>query len=252
MTMKSKNLAKFMTYMLGVEPAEFGLVPDNDNRYKIKDVLKALNELEGYRGVRLGDLKELTLTLDNPAVIMDDSFIRAADLSRLTPKQLAENPPKILYTAIRAKAHAHVLREGVTPTGAPYVLLSPDKNTALRLGRRIDSQPLTVEVRPHLCMNAGIVIWQMGGLFMADYLPPNTFTAPPLPKEPLVKAKSAKPKPAPQPPRPALNPGSIFLDLHEEAVSREEKQRRAQKDKQIKKDRQQERRQKRSRNESYE
>lgn len=238
--------------MLGVDPTEFGLVYDDNQRYKTKDVLKALNELEGYRNIRIGDLRELTLTLDNPAVVMDENFITATDLSRLVSKSLAENPPKILYAAIRGKAHAHVLREGITPTGAPYVLMSPEKETAWRIGKRIDSEPVIVEVRPHLCMDEGIVIYAVGSLFIADYLPPRTFTAPPLPKEPPERPKSNKPKAKPEPPKPALNPGSFFLDLQEEAVSREEKQRRAKKDKVLKKERQIARRQKQYRNEGHE
>lgn len=248
--MKVQNLAKFMTYMLGVDPTEFGLVYDDNNRYKIKDLLKALNELDGYRGVRIGDLYELTLTLDNPAVIIEDGFIAATDLTRLTPKTLAENPPKLLYTAVRSKTHAHILREGITPVGAPYVLLSQDKETARRIGKRIDSEPVIVEVRPHLCMDEGIIIRAVGQLFIVDYLPPQAFTAPSLPKEPVAKPKTGKPKAKPEPPKPALNPGSFFLDLQEEAVSKEEKQRRAQKDKQLKKDRQIARRRKQYRNES--
>lgn len=249
--MKPFNLAKFMTYMLGVDPTEFGLVPNDANSYKVKDVLKALNEVEGFGGVRLGDLRELTLTLESPAVIMEDGFIRAADISRLVAKKPAEKPPKILYTAVRSKAHAHITREGILPVGAPYVVMSADRETALRIGKRMDAAPVVVEVRPYLCMDEGLVITEVGALFTADYLPPHTFTAPPLPKDPVAKLKSPKPKPKPQQPQPPLNPGSFFLDLHEEAVSQEEKQRRAQKDKQIKKDRQQARKEKRERNSGY-
>lgn len=250
--MKAKDLAKFMTYMLGVDPAEFCLAPDNDNRYKIKDVLKALNELEGFKGVRIGDLKELTLTLDKPPIVIEDTFVYAMDTSRLTPKTLAQKPPKTLYTAVRGKAHAHVLREGITPTGAPYVLMTTDRETALTIGRRIDNEPVIIEVKPYACMDEGVIIYEMGRLFMADYLPPYTFNAPPLPKETVTKAKPQKAKHEPEAPKPALTPGSFFLDLYEESVSKEEKQRRTQKDKKIKQERQIARKQKRDRNQGYE
>ena len=246
--MKTKALAKFMAYMLGRDPSEFGLVPDNNNRYKIKDVLKAINEMDGYRNIRLGDLKELTLTLEKPVIIMEEGFISAADTTVLITKRLAENPPKILYTPVRGKAHAHILREGILPTGAPYVLMSPDKDMAMRIGRRIDSEPVIVEVRTHVCMEEGVIIREAGQLFIADYLPSKCFSAPPLPKEPVAKTKPHKSKARPETPSPPLNPGSFFMDLHEETVSHEEKLRRAQKEKQIKKERQQARRQKQQRN----
>lgn len=250
--MKNNNLAKFMAYMLGIDPSEFGLVYDDSQRYKIKEVLKALSEVEDYRNVRLGDLKELTLSLDNPVIVMDEVFVTATDRSRLIPKKLAESLPNILYTAIRAKAHAHVLREGIGPVGAPYVIMSPVKEIARQIGKRIDNDPVIVEVRTPLCTAEGVEIRTVGSLFIADYLPAHTFTAPSLPKESTEKTKSSKGAPKAASPTPPLNPGSFFLDLHDSAVSHEEKQRRAQKDKQLKKERLIARRQKQYRNEGHE
>lgn len=252
MKLQTRTLAKLMTYMLGNDPTEFGLVPDKDNRFKIRDVLKALHDTDDFRNIREGDFKELAITTDKPAIAMEDGFIWATDISRLVAKKPAENPPKILYTAVRSRSHAHILREGVLPVGAPYVLLSPHKDMALKIGRRIDNEPLLLEVKPYACMDEGIVINEVGGLFIADYLPVTGFNAPPLPKEQPAKPKTAKPKTQPEPPKPALNAGSFFLDLHDEAVSKEEKMRRAQKDKQLKKDRQIARRQKQYRNEDFE
>lgn len=237
-----------MTYMLGRDPSEFGLVPDDNNRYKIKDVLKALNEMEGYRNIRVGDLRELTLMPEKPVIIMENGFISATDVSSLITKRLTENPPKLLYTAVRSKAHAHVLQKGISPVGAPYILMSPNREMALRIGSRIDSEPVVVEVRTYDCKDKGIIIREAGQLYIADYLPTMCFTVPPLPKEPVTKTKTHTPKSKPEPPKPPLNSGSFFMDLHEETVSHEEKLRRLQKEKQIKKERQQARRQKQQRN----
>ena len=43
-----KQLSKFISYMLGRKPAEFGLVPDQDGFVKIKEFIKArMNNHEG-------------------------------------------------------------------------------------------------------------------------------------------------------------------------------------------------------------
>ena len=46
-----EQLAKFISYILGRNPAEFGLVLDSDGFVKIKEFLKAVSEEEGLKYV---------------------------------------------------------------------------------------------------------------------------------------------------------------------------------------------------------
>ena len=60
-TMQQKHtqkLAKFLDYVLGRNPDEFGLVPDEQGYVKIKELLKALNQEEGWRHLRLANINE--------------------------------------------------------------------------------------------------------------------------------------------------------------------------------------------------
>jgi len=43
-----QNLAKMLAYVLGRRPDEFGLIPDAEGFVRIKDLLKALHEEEGW------------------------------------------------------------------------------------------------------------------------------------------------------------------------------------------------------------
>ena len=51
-----EQLAKIISYILGRNPAEFGLVPDSDGFVKIKEFLKALSEEEGLKYVRTSNI----------------------------------------------------------------------------------------------------------------------------------------------------------------------------------------------------
>ena len=46
------KFSKFLVYILGRKPDEFGLVPDKDGFVKIKELLKAINEEDGWRHIR--------------------------------------------------------------------------------------------------------------------------------------------------------------------------------------------------------
>ena len=58
----SEKLAKFLHYVLGRHPDEFGLVPDADGWVKIKELLNALSEESGWGYVRTSHLNEIMLT----------------------------------------------------------------------------------------------------------------------------------------------------------------------------------------------
>ena len=72
-----KQLAKFIDYVLSRRPDEFGLVMDEDGYVKLKDLLKAVNEEEGYRYVRQAHLKEIMLTLPDHSLEVADTKIRS-------------------------------------------------------------------------------------------------------------------------------------------------------------------------------
>ena len=62
------KLSKLIVYMLGRQPDEFGLLPDENGYVKIKDLMKALGEEPGWRHVRLNHIREVTYSAGSPAV----------------------------------------------------------------------------------------------------------------------------------------------------------------------------------------
>ncbi len=203
----TKKLSKFVAYVLGRRPDTFGLVPDSDGCVKIKDLLKALAEEEGWRHVRRAHLNEILFTLPDPPIEMMEDRIRSRDISRIprptTPKVL----PKLLYTCVRNRAYPHVAEKGIGPSGHSSVVLSDCQEMAKRIGRRSDPSPVLLAVHVGKSVSQQVAFHQIGEtIYLAEQIPSGCFTGPPLPKEPQKQA----PRKDPEPVKPA---GSFQVDL---------------------------------------
>ncbi len=104
------KLSKMLVYILGRQPDEFGLLPDEHGYVKIKDLMKALGEEPGWRHVRACHVHEVIYTIGSPAVEIKDNQIRALDRSRLFAPEVPAVFPKLLYYPVRRRAHP-VVRE---------------------------------------------------------------------------------------------------------------------------------------------
>ena len=208
-----KLLSKFILYMLGRRPDEFGLVPDTDGFVKIKELIKAICEEEGLRYVRRSHIDEILITLPNPPIEISDNFVRAKSHEHLPERISASNPPKLLYTCIRRKAYPFVVDKGIFPIGRGSVILSSEKELAEKMGRRIDQTPVLLTVQTQKSCNNGVVFFQTGDLlFIADTIPAGCFTGPPLPKEkPEPKKEDTLKKE-----KPRTLPGTFLMDLTDE------------------------------------
>ena len=210
---KRKNLeqlAKLISYILGRNPAEFGLVPDSDGFIKIKEFLKALSEEEGLKYVRRSNINEILITLPNPPVEIREEHIRAKHRHAIPSILPAQNLPKLLYTCVRRKAYPSVLENGIRPMGFSHVILSSEPEMARRIGRRRDPMPIQLAVQTEISLDKGITFFEAGEtLYLAESIQPGCFTGPPLPKqkEPTIK-KDAEDEPALD-----RMPGSFLMTL---------------------------------------
>jgi putative RNA 2'-phosphotransferase len=228
-----KRLAKLLDYILGRRPDEFGLVADSGGYIKIKELLKALSEEEGLTYIRRAHLDEILLTLPDPPFEISDNQIRAKYRRHLPEHAYAPDPPKLLYHCVRQKAYPHVYTKGLNPTGYSRVILSSSLSLAQRMGKRIDRSAVLLTVQVQHCLDKGIVFFKAGDtLFLADYIPPDCFRGPPLPKE-----KPDAAKPAEQQPRLQRRPaGGYFIDLDDKSDTRIPKSKRKGLDSNRKKD----------------
>ena len=191
-----KKLSRFIATILGCCPDEFGLVTDDQGFVKIKDLLKAITEEQGWRHVRQAHLNEVLLSLRSPDFEIVDKKIRAIDRSRLPGTTRPVDLPKYLYTCVRRRAYPHVLNKGLSAGTDSRILLSVEKSMAERIGRRRDQHPVLITVQVDSSLENGSVYDRYGTfLYLADYIPAGCLVGPPLPKE---KRTAEKEKPAPQ------------------------------------------------------
>jgi putative RNA 2'-phosphotransferase len=204
---KIKKYSKFLTYILGYKPDEFGLVPDTDGFVKTKEFLKAVTEESGWKFFRQSNIDEILVTLTDPPVEIVGNTIRSRNRTHLNERIFSEHPPTILYTAIRRRAYPSNLEKGIRPMGRNHIILSSQKEMAQRIGKRIDYQPTVLTVNTSAAIQSGSLFFQFGdNLFLSTYIAPDCFTGPPLPREPrdTDKKEAAKPRERDK------TPGSFF------------------------------------------
>lgn len=205
---QSNRLAKFLSYVLGCRPYEFGLIPDANGFIKIKTLLQALSEETGWRHVRRAHLNELIISVPKCPVEIVGQEIRALDRSRLKSAPADAPPPKLLYTSVRQKAYPHTMEKGIPRRGTALILCT-QKEMAIRIGRRQDHNAVLLTVNTSEAVTVGVAFTPSGeGLLLASHLPPGCFSGPPLPKSAPPKKKAR-----PEAPAKPQTPGSFFIDL---------------------------------------
>ncbi len=207
----ARQLLKLLNYILGHRPDEFGLVPDIDGFVKVKELVQAVNEEDGWKYVRRQHLDEVLLSIPGPTIEIKSDSIRALNRERLVRLEPVPSPPQFLYVCIRRKAHPVVLEKGVFPKGGAQVILSSSIEMALRMGKRKDSHPVLLTVHGHRMVKQGSVLQQLGEiLYLVEKIPAGCFDSPPLAKQ---RPKTPKAEPASSPPFQPKSPGTFILSF---------------------------------------
>jgi putative RNA 2'-phosphotransferase len=208
----AKQLAKLIDYILSRRPDEFGLVADGNGFFKIKELLKAINEEEGFRYARRAHLDEILITLPDHPFEVIDQVIRSKVRDRLPRRTTARDCPKLLFTCVRQKAYPQVVTKGIRPTGFTHVVLSSDVDMAERIGKRFDRAPVLLSVNVQQSQARGVAYSQAGDtLYLADFIPEGCFTGPALPRDQPVSKSAKKMEVSPEP----QTAGTFFIEFDE-------------------------------------
>jgi putative RNA 2'-phosphotransferase len=188
------------------------LVLDENGFVSLQILLKAICEEKDWKFIRESHFYEILIQEPEPPIELAGSRIRSVDRSHLPIHAISSEPPKLLYVCVRRKAHAHVLEKGISPTAYAQVVLSSDRDMALRMGRRNDSKAVLLSVFCSKCREQGVVFYQAGGsLFTVEHIPPRCFAGPALAQE--KESRAQLPDSAPQH---SKTPGSFILELQKE------------------------------------
>ena len=205
-----RQLEKFMSYILGRRPDEFGLVLDENGFVRLKDLLKAISEEPGWGYVRKSHIHEVLMISREDSFVMENDRIKAVASNNALNQDKQIVPPGLLYHCVRRRAYPVVFREGITPLGQAGVFLATTKDLALRIGKRRDTAPVLLTVHADKAFEAGIRFSRQGEfIYITDHVPVGCFSGPPLPKE---KKESPKPK-RESIPIPEELPGGFALDM---------------------------------------
>ncbi|MCF8024671.1 MAG: RNA 2'-phosphotransferase [Desulfobacteraceae bacterium] len=188
-----QQLAKLLAYILEKRPDEFGLIPDEEGFVSIKELLKALAETDGWHHIRRSHINELLLSQVEAPVEIREHRIRGKTRGRLPSPRPCKEIPKVLYTCIRKKAYPVVSEQGIRPKAGTPVICTHDRQIAERIGRRKDNNPVILTVHTAKTADHGVEFLQLGeNLYLADFIPAQSFTGPPLPKMPEKEAEKEK------------------------------------------------------------
>ena len=211
--MKIHNLARFVLYVLGHRPDEFGLLPDKEGFVAYKQLLWALHEEPGWGYVRKGHINEVLLSHDRTLFQAREDTIRALDRRwHFDLENPAQSLPNILFVGVRRRAHPNVMEKGLAAAQGRHIVLSPDRDMAMRIGRRRDQKPVLLEISTRSVSEAGIALNPFGNLFIANQVPAEAITGPPVPKKD-IEATQKKERAIPDK-RPDFETGTFVLDVN--------------------------------------
>ncbi|OPL16218.1 MAG: hypothetical protein AVO38_09140 [delta proteobacterium ML8_D] len=180
-----KRLDKTLFAILGQQPDAFGIVLDKGGWISIKEVHRALNEETGMSHITQRCLIQFFSLYKPEKFECKEKCVRVKpELQRpdLTIYNEAR-PPELLYVSIRPKAHAHVIARGLqSSNNRTWVVLSTEKDTALKIGRRRDRDPIIAEIKALKSSEAGVVFRKAGkDLYLVEGLDVQWMNIPSLP-----------------------------------------------------------------------
>lgn len=192
---KVEGLIRIMAYVLGHRPDEFGLIPDEEGFVGIKEFIQALHEEAEWRYVRESHLREALVHSQPGLFQLKEKRIRARERHwRYNLQPYPFDPEKILFSPVRRRAHHHVFERGLSSADNRWVVLYPERQTALRIGKRKDPQPVILEILALKAHRNGIPLFRFGSLYLAKQIAPQYIGGPLPPKqEPKKVAAPTKP-----------------------------------------------------------
>lgn len=177
---KLVRLSKFLSLVLRHEPEKIGIVLDANGWVAVDDLLAAA--ARAGTSISREQLDQVVVTNDKKrfAFSSDGSRIRASqghsvevDLG-LAPVV----PPERLYHGTATRFVESIRAEGLRAQSRQHVHLSPDEETAIKVGQR-HGKPVVLVVRAGAMHQAGHVFYRSeNGVWLTEAVPPGYLEIP--------------------------------------------------------------------------
>lgn len=170
--MNNLNLGKTISYALRHNPAKYHLNPDEEGYVPIEDLLDGLKSVEGVV-VTIDDINRIIDNSDKQRYEIVGEFIRATyGHSKVHIVKEKVMPPDVLYHGTTHHACKSIQLEGLKPMDRQFVHLSEDVETAERVGRRRESNPIILIVDSGKAYKDGIAFYKGNDItWLSDSIP---------------------------------------------------------------------------------
>lgn len=168
------KVSKFLSLILRHKPEEIGLSLDAEGWADIEKLLR----LASQRGQRLtrsvldevvesNDKKRFVISEDGLRIRAQQGHSISIDLG-LAPQQ----PPTLLFHGTATRFLESILRQGLLPGRRQHVHLSPDEETAVKVGQR-HGKPAVLRIASGTMFDQGHVFYLSGnGVWLTEHVPP--------------------------------------------------------------------------------
>ena len=170
------KLSKEISYALRHAPWEYELELDEEGFVPVEQLIHALNESGEYKEtITKDDILHIIETSEKKRHELKDGKIRAL-YGHTVPSHIRKEtvvPPDILYHGTSHKAYEIIMDSGLKPMSRQYVHLSTDIETAVRVGKRRDKNPVILTVDAKRAYADGVVFYSSGyeKVILADFVP---------------------------------------------------------------------------------
>ncbi|MEE1818767.1 RNA 2'-phosphotransferase [Streptomyces sp. SP18ES09] len=169
---RTVKVSKYLSRHLRHQPERIGLTLDAHGWTEIDDLLRAAAQ-HGFRITR-AELDHVVATNDKKRFAVEGTRIRASQGHTVTVDLdlPAAEPPAYLYHGTVGDRLSAIRAEGLRPMARHHVHLSPDRETATRVGAR-RGRPVVLSVDAGAMRRAGHVFHvSANGVWLTDAVPP--------------------------------------------------------------------------------
>jgi putative RNA 2'-phosphotransferase len=167
-----KKVSKYLSKHLRHQPGRIGLTLDRNGWVDVDELLRAA-AAHGFP-ISEAELGEVVANNDKQRYSIVDGRIRA-NQGHSVPVDLdlpPLEPPAYLFHGTVAAARPSITADGLSPMNRHHVHLSPDRETATRVGAR-RGRPVILSVDSGSMHAAGHVFYRSdNGVWLVDHVPP--------------------------------------------------------------------------------
>ncbi len=166
--------SKFLSYILRHAPESIGLTLGAGGWVEVDELIRRANQAGQkfdramlFDLVATSDKKRFTLSEDGTRIRAAQGHSVSVELD-LAPAV----PPSRLFHGTATRSLAAIRTEGLKPQSRQKVHLSPDRDTAMKVGQR-HGAPVVLEILAAEMHAAGHLFWVAdNGVWLADVVPP--------------------------------------------------------------------------------